>query len=202
VDLHPERGVPRALLDHEEALAALAAADVDADRLLTALRLVGGLRSHLDDLERQLIEAARDRDASWSRIADCLGLATRQAAEQRWLRLSGQSTRDPMPVRTERQRQRFVDERYGHPVGRLRGAARAAHRALDAEPDWDRRDPRAALVRATIAMAASADPGALFDLARQAIADLDEMATDTSADIPALRRLREAVRSATPPRQS
>jgi hypothetical protein len=194
----------QAILDHEAVLAAVEAISDDVEDPLSALRLLQGLREHLDDLERQLIESARDDKASWLQIAGSLGLATRQAAEQRWLRLRGSSKRDPVRTRAERQRQRSVDTIYGPEIGGLRAAVLAADRRLGTDPTWDDRFPRAGLMRTTLALAGAAEPGALFTLAAQAVADLDEMRAEQFAPATqtVLNKLRQAVRSATPPSHS
>jgi len=54
-----------------------------------ALALLPGLRDGLDASERRLIEAARERGASWAQLAAPLGVRSRQAAEQRYRRLVG-----------------------------------------------------------------------------------------------------------------
>jgi hypothetical protein len=194
----------QAILDHEAALATVAAISDDVEDLLSALQLLRGLREHLDDLERQLIESARDGKASWLQIAGSLGLATRQAAEQRWLRLRGESKRDPVRTRAERQRQRSVDIVYGPEIGALRAAVLSADRRLGTDPSWDDRFPRAALLRITLALAGTAEPGALFTLAAQAVTDFDEVqaAQFTPTTQIVLNKLRQAVRSATPPGRS
>lgn len=163
--------------------------------LLAALSLLRGLRSHLDELELTLIEGARERRASWSQISSALGLTSRQAAEQRWLRLAGAGNRNPAHTRAARQRQRIADETFGGRIASLRAAARAAHRQLWADPDWDGRHPRAALARRTLEMAGEALPSALFALVEQAVADLEQIPARqrAAAGEGALRRLRRAV---------
>nr|MDT0656672.1 hypothetical protein [Micromonospora sp. DSM 115978] len=83
----PSPEEPAPLRAHRDLLTALDATGPDVVDHLDPLRLVPLLRVHLDEVERRLIEDARDRGASWARVAAALGLATRQAAEQRWLRL-------------------------------------------------------------------------------------------------------------------
>jgi hypothetical protein len=189
-----------ALRDHEALLAVADAFDGDRAGPLTALRQFGLFRAHVDDLERRLIESARDNGASWAHIAGALGLSTRQAAEQRWLRLSGGVTRNPADIRVTRQRQRSVDTIHGPEIGRLRTAVLAFDRRLRADPEWDERFARAELVRSTIAMAATAAPGALFSLTAQAVSDLY---TPAIPDLPAPIRaaadkLRAVLLAATP----
>jgi hypothetical protein len=59
-----------------------------AEELLAALVLIRQLRDDLARWEPQLITAARELGTSWASIAPALGLASRQAAERRYLRLS------------------------------------------------------------------------------------------------------------------
>lgn len=66
--------------------------------ILAAIELLHALRDQLTGWEPQLIAAARDRGVSWQRLAAVLGVATRQAAERRFLRLApaitGETTAD------------------------------------------------------------------------------------------------------------
>lgn len=188
------------LADHTAVLAAVGSVEADPPALLAALRRIAGLRRGLDEAERRLIEASRGRGVSWARIADALGLASRQAAEQRWLRLSGEPGRDPGAVRRRRKRQHFVDASYGPAMPRLRAAVTALHRLLDRDPTWDDRHPRAGLARATLALAATADPRALFALALQAGTDLDAIPRERipAWSTTALDELRRAIAAATP----
>ncbi|GAA3763034.1 hypothetical protein GCM10022225_56030 [Plantactinospora mayteni] len=207
----PSDEAGRRLAAHAAVLAAASAARLDRltqpsgtdpgqPEPLAALRLLGGLRAGLDEAERQLVEAARERRASWAQIATALGLASRQAAEQRWVRLSGAASRDPARVRSDRKRQQFVDNAYGVAITRLRAAVVAVHRQLGAEPDRDDWHPRARLARTTLGLAGSADPGALYALAIQAVDDLDEVpAEQFRGALPdALDRLRRALDQAAP----
>src|SRR5690242_3298882 len=56
-------------------------------RFLTALALLRELRAELATWEPDLIDAARRQGASWEQLAPALGVASRQAAERRYLRL-------------------------------------------------------------------------------------------------------------------
>ena len=161
---------------------------------VAALAGLANLRAELDRLERDLIASARDHGASWSQIATALGLRSRQAAEQRWLRLGASEGRSPAPVRVERQRQRSVDEMAGPAMATLRSAVQATLRRIEAEPGWDALDPRADLVRNTLSTAATAPPGALFSLVSQAIEDLDSFTVRPAGSTAALAldRLRAA----------
>jgi len=79
----------------ETALAVVTAAVRDADdderhdpgRILAALAGLRHLRDQLDEWEPLLIGAARANGASWAELAPALGVASRQAAERRYLRL-------------------------------------------------------------------------------------------------------------------
>jgi hypothetical protein len=165
--------------------------------VLAALAQLGGLRRAIDYAERDLIDTARRRGVGWGEIARALGLRSRQAAEQRRLRLVGPDRRDPSPVREHRHGQRIVDRLAGEAIVRLRNATVAALRQLDRDPDWDTRDARAALVRSSLRTAASAPPGVLYSLVEQAIADLNAFTTP-APPTPALTELRMRWTAATP----
>jgi hypothetical protein len=59
----------------------------DSAQFLTALALLREVREQLAAWEPELIDAARANGASWAQLAPALGLASRQAAERRALRL-------------------------------------------------------------------------------------------------------------------
>lgn len=67
--------------------AQVSAAQVSADQALAALLLLRELRDQLAEWEPGLIEAARDAGSSWADLAHPLGVASRQAAEKRYLRV-------------------------------------------------------------------------------------------------------------------
>jgi hypothetical protein len=165
-------------------LATLADPAASTADLLAALAALRRIRGDLDLTERGLIERAREGGVSWPGIAEALGLASRQAAEQRLLRLSGPAGRDPRAAR----RQRSVDATQGDAVARLRAAVRAASRQILADPGWEGRSGRAALARASLSEAALAPPGAMFALVEAAMTDLSGLRL---ADLPA--PLRSAV---------
>ena len=157
---------------------------------LTGLTTLAAQRRELDQRELDLIDRARHAGATWGEIAAALGLASRQAAEQRRQRLRS-------ALRSRRQEQ---DQAYAQSIAPLRAAVLDLLRHLDADRSWAGRFPRAALVRSTLAAAADAAPGALFTLTEQALADL------RSARAPGVPRplraataaLRAALKSATP----
>jgi hypothetical protein len=75
---------------------------------LAALTLLRHLREELGEWEPRLIAAARAHGASWVQLAPALGVASRQAAERRYLRLrpddTGVATTGEQRVRAERDR--------------------------------------------------------------------------------------------------
>lgn len=60
---------------------------LSATQVLVALALLRELRTELAGWEPELIEAARELGTSWADLAPALGVASRQAAERRYLRL-------------------------------------------------------------------------------------------------------------------
>lgn len=60
---------------------------MSADDVLAALTMLRGLREELAAWESRLIAAARGLGVSWADLAPALGVASRQAAERRYLRL-------------------------------------------------------------------------------------------------------------------
>ncbi|MFF9360488.1 type III effector protein [Streptomyces griseoluteus] len=60
--------------------------DVGAERALASLLLLRQVREQLAGWETGLIETARQAGASWADLAHPLGVASRQAAERRYLR--------------------------------------------------------------------------------------------------------------------
>ncbi|MFB6720862.1 hypothetical protein ACFCV3_11910 [Kribbella sp. NPDC056345] len=79
------------------------------------LAALAGLRAVQDQLavwEPLLIGAARDRGSSWAAIAPALGVASRQAAERRYLRLNSHAT-DPKGMTGEQRVQAARDRRAG-----------------------------------------------------------------------------------------
>ncbi|WP_239082233.1 hypothetical protein, partial [Actinoplanes teichomyceticus] len=143
------------------------AADARADAPgLAGLRAIPARRARLDADELALIDQARRAGATWPAIAEALGLASRQAAEQRRHRLAQALARDARPQRAR------LDQGYGESLARLRESALDLHRRIGADRRWDGRFRRAALVRETLAAAPDAPPGALYDLVSQALADL------------------------------
>src|SRR3954454_3421946 len=104
MDLPDPTGAVRRL--HEAVTAARARA-ADHEQLLAALAVLRLLREELAAWEPELITAARAAGASWVALAPALGVASRQAAERRYLRLrpsdTGEATGEAR-VRAERDR--------------------------------------------------------------------------------------------------
>jgi hypothetical protein len=67
--------------------------------LLTGLENLHEIRGYLDRWEPALITAARERGLTWAQIAPALGLASRQAAERRYLRLNPHAVDTPGSTR-------------------------------------------------------------------------------------------------------
>jgi hypothetical protein len=129
---------------------------------LGQLTEIGAARAGLDERELELIDRARQAGATWAQIATALGLASRQAAEQRRQRL----------VAAARSRRHDQDLRYAHSIVVLRAAIDDLHRGITADRRWAGRFPRAALARTTVRTALDAPPGGLYALAAQAAEDL------------------------------
>ncbi|MET8758336.1 HSP18 transcriptional regulator [Lentzea sp. NPDC004782] len=89
-----------------ETVRAAAASPGDATQVLAALMLLRELRDELSGWEPQLIEAARALGTSWADLAPALGVASRQAAEKRYLRVrrTGESGTGDERVQAERDR--------------------------------------------------------------------------------------------------
>ena len=123
---------------------AAAGGTADAVTLLSALRLLRELRDELAGWEPLLIDAARGLGVSWNDLAPALGVASRQAAERRYLRLrparadEAGSTRDER-VRNERNRRAedraVVDWARRHGATLRRIAGRVAD--LDGQTELD-----------------------------------------------------------------
>ncbi|MEV6831161.1 HSP18 transcriptional regulator [Amycolatopsis sp. NPDC051102] len=104
-----------------EVVAAARAGAADRDQLLTALSGLRLLREEVAGWEPELITAARAAGASWVALAPALGVASRQAAERRYLRLQPSHT--------------------GETTGEARVDAERDRRAGDrAVADWARRN--------------------------------------------------------------
>jgi hypothetical protein len=95
--------------------------DISAEHLLAALSTLHAAQDQLAAWEPLLIGAARDQGVSWAAIAPALGVASRQAAERRYLRLNQQAS-DPDGMTGEQRVQAARDRRAGQ-----RAVAQWAH---------------------------------------------------------------------------
>ncbi|TKK76970.1 hypothetical protein FDA38_27520 [Kribbella jiaozuonensis] len=75
---------------------------VNSASVLTALADLRGVQERLAAWEPILIGAARDQGVSWADLAPALGVASRQAAERRYLRLNPHSADQPDMTGEER----------------------------------------------------------------------------------------------------
>ncbi|MEV6913194.1 HSP18 transcriptional regulator [Amycolatopsis sp. NPDC051071] len=75
-----------------EVVAAARAGVVESEQVLAALAALRSVREELAAWEPELIAAARDGGTSWGALAPALGVASRQAAERRFLRLRPSDT--------------------------------------------------------------------------------------------------------------
>jgi hypothetical protein len=100
---------PPEIVSAVAAVTSVAGAEGDPRHLLDALVVLHWAQSELAAIEPELIRAARAAGVSWQALAPALGVASRQAAERRFLRLvpataeQRGSTRDER-VRAERDR--------------------------------------------------------------------------------------------------
>ncbi|AVZ78003.1 hypothetical protein SLUN_38915 (plasmid) [Streptomyces lunaelactis] len=112
--------------------------EVPAEDVLAALSHVDDARQRLDNQELRLIRAARTRGASWQKVADALGLGTRQSAETRALRLErGAQTyrgRDVASQRLDKARDRAAETWCEEHVDRVR---EVAEQLYDTSGAWD-----------------------------------------------------------------
>jgi hypothetical protein len=122
----------------------------DAESVLAALAALRALRDELDAQEPELIAAARAAGVSWARLAPVLGVASRQAAERRYLRIR-QSPRDDARLTGD---QRVTAERD----------RRAGDRAVAAWADQHTADLRQLAARITLLE--PTQPGARASLER------------------------------------
>jgi hypothetical protein len=102
----------RQLTGHADAPVAASPDAVNSSKVLAALAELRDIQQQLAAWEPLLIGAARDRGVSWAAIAPALGVASRQAAERRYLRLNPHIT-DPAGMTGEQRVQAARDRRAG-----------------------------------------------------------------------------------------
>jgi hypothetical protein len=96
-------GAPPASLGPEPGEQITPTLDPAVEHVLAALTLLHWLDAELDAWQPHLIAAARERGASWADLAPALGVASRQAAERRYLRMRVPDQQDtPTTTREER----------------------------------------------------------------------------------------------------
>ncbi|WP_406484200.1 hypothetical protein [Streptomyces sp. NBC_01568] len=112
--------------------------EVPAEDVLAALSQVDEARQRLDTMELKLIRAARTRGVSWQKVADALGLGTRQSAETRALRLERGTRaylgRDVASQRLDKARDRAEEAWCLERADRIR---EVAEQVYDTAGAWD-----------------------------------------------------------------
>ncbi|WP_254792903.1 type III effector protein [Streptomyces sp. CC77] len=201
----PAPSVPAAQAALEAITAALATAEAPgsragapaadaspAEQALAALLLLRLTRERLAGWESRLIEAARHAGASWTDLAAPLGVASRQAAERRYLRLrpGAPGTTGEQRVQATRDR-RASDRRVAawarDNAARLRQLAGQVS-ALDDLPD----ETRTLLGRAL----GNHDPAALLGPLAHARAQLDSGHAELRGRLDAVREHTAGLRQA------
>ena len=139
--------------------------EVTASNLLEALMLLHWMQDELTAIEPALIAAARQAGLSWQTLAPALGVASRQAAERRYLRL--------LPAAVG----------HGGDTGdsRVRAARdrRAGQRAVAVWANHNTADLRRLAGQITALGDLDDDAAASIDLLHQALGDLDATALPT-----------------------
>jgi hypothetical protein len=140
----------------QEVVTAVRGGEASPDGVLAALAALRSVREQLGAWEPELIAAARAGGASWAALAPALGVASRQAAERRFLRLRPSAT--------------------GETTGEARVDAERDRRAGDrAVADWARRN--SAVLRQL-----AGQVSALDDLAPAARRSADRLGTALGDD--------------------
>jgi len=100
-----------------------------------ALELVHWLQGDLDRLEYEVITLARSMGVTWAKIAVRLGLRSRQAAEQRYLRLRSVHAKGPRSSQAGR-RDRDAELRRAQTKGQKEGWALSRARMIE-DAAWE-----------------------------------------------------------------
>jgi hypothetical protein len=102
----------RAVRGVHEVVVAARRGDVPSEQVLAALAALRSVRDQLGGWEPELIVAARAGGASWAALAPALGVASRQAAERRFLRLRPSATGETTgEARVDAERDRRAGDR-------------------------------------------------------------------------------------------
>ncbi|MFE6054892.1 hypothetical protein ACFQ6N_29425 [Kitasatospora sp. NPDC056446] len=150
-----------------------------AEQALAALVLLRELRTRLADWEGPMVEAARAAGATWADLAQPMGVASRQAAENRYLRL--RPARSATDTGTGAERVKVVRDR------------RAADRAVDAWARDHAAGLRVLAARITAASSHAPEAGPALDDLTAALG-----ATDPADLIAPLARMRPHLGDAHP----
>ena len=102
------------------------------EAVLGEIATVRAERERLDERELELIQRARLAGATWTAIAQALGMASRQAAQQRHQRL----------VAAQRSLRRRADLDYAPDLAVLRDALADLERWIAVDRAWDGRFAR------------------------------------------------------------
>ncbi|NEE39431.1 hypothetical protein G3M53_80295 [Streptomyces sp. SID7982] len=125
--------------------------EVPAEDVLAALSQIDEARERLDTMELKLIRAARTRKASWQKLADAMGLGTRQSAETRALRLErgarAYQGRDVAAQRLDKARDRVEAAWCEEHADLIRDVA---ERFYDTSGAWDMQNVDGIDIRATV----------------------------------------------------
>ncbi|WP_433221062.1 hypothetical protein ACQP00_19505 [Dactylosporangium sp. CS-047395] len=87
--------------------------DVQPEHILTALTLLRTLQQQLEHIEPELVAAARRAGVSWQGLATAMGVASRQAAERRYLRTASGNPTDGTAATREGRVRAERDHRAG-----------------------------------------------------------------------------------------
>lgn len=204
-------------------------AELGDDEIGLALELLALARADVDIAEVTLLSRARDYGMSWAEIAKHLPVSSRQAAEQRYLRLHAayiqrshdEQPRDPRPVREQRRRQQQIQKILDANQDVLRSLAPALSDKLFAGDTWDQltksfaahgqslASPVEPLLRAVRAALRQDKPLLLFQSLSRLIAALErqqfpfcDLPVETQRDLDAFRGIADQLNDRNSDRKS
>ncbi|MFI9007659.1 hypothetical protein ACIGNX_10565 [Actinosynnema sp. NPDC053489] len=172
-----------AIGDYETVRAAATGEDLSAGQVLSALVLLRRLRDELAGWEPQLIAAARELGTSWAELAPALGVASRQAAERRYLRLRPSELGSTAEGRVRAERNRRAADRAVSQWARDNAASLRSLAGQVGQVD--------VVVRAALA---EDDAVALIEPLMAALAKVREARPELAAEIQAIGEQAEGVR--------